>query len=520
MNKQKHVSNNIKNMLPYLGFSVAAGFLTAILTTAFKMGAEVIVHRSSAMYDVVRKDPAQIPLLILGAVVIGLAVSWILSRSRSCKGGGIPTAIAAVRGIVSFRWLASVFILPFSALLTFFSGLPLGTEGPCVQMGTGIGDGVVKCLGSSKHRGWRRYVMTGGAAAGFSIAAASPVTAILFSIEDLHKRFSPLLLTGVSLSVISARVTVRLIECMGIESGMLFEIEQFGSLQTGKLFVPIVVGMICGVASILFTKLYHRVDRFVKTVLDLVPAWILYPVIFAVTAVIGFFVRDALGTGHGLVEQLFHTHTLWYILILVFLLRTILMMVANTAGITGGVFLPTLAFGAILGALCADGMIAMGVMDARYYTLVVVIGVASFLAAASRIPLTAVVFAIEAMGCIHNILPVVIATTVSYLIVEMSGIEDFIDTVIEAKVCADRKGKQSMVVEKAFVVRPGALVVGKELHDIIWPHSSFVVAYEHVNTAHDAVGIQEGDIITIRYKTYTPENTIREFHALVGEQVG
>ena len=167
-----------------------------------------------------------------------------------------------------------------------------------------------------------------------------------------------------------------------------------------------------------------------------------------------------------------------------------------------------------------DGAIALGILEPEHYTLIVVLGITAFLAASSRIPLTACVFAIEALGGIHNILPMVIATTASYLIVEIFGIEDFIDKVIEAKVRAGQKGKETIVVEKAFTVKPDSLVVGKELHDIIWPHSCFVVSYEQVSKDKDqeTVGIQAGDIITVRYKTYTPENTTREFHALVGEQ--
>ena len=38
----------------------------------------------------------------------------------------------------------TVFILPFSALLTFLCGIPLGTEGPAVQMGTAVGKGTVR----------------------------------------------------------------------------------------------------------------------------------------------------------------------------------------------------------------------------------------------------------------------------------------------------------------------------------------------------------------------------------------
>ena len=127
--------SHIKNLLlPCVVFSMIAGFISAILVTAFKLAAEEIVHLSGNIYATARENVTLLPLIVLGTAAVGFVSSCILSKSRSCRGGGIPTSVAAVRGIINFRWIASVVLLPFSALLSFLCGLPLGTEGPCVQM--------------------------------------------------------------------------------------------------------------------------------------------------------------------------------------------------------------------------------------------------------------------------------------------------------------------------------------------------------------------------------------------------
>ena len=118
--------NHIKTLLlPCLAFSMSAGFLSAIIVTAFKLAAEEVVHLSNMLYSAARTNPLLLPLLVLGTAAIGLIASLILSRSHSCRGGGIPTSVAAIRGIVGFKWLAGVVVLPFSALLSFLCGLPL-----------------------------------------------------------------------------------------------------------------------------------------------------------------------------------------------------------------------------------------------------------------------------------------------------------------------------------------------------------------------------------------------------------
>ena len=511
--------NHIKNLLlPCLAFSLTAGFLSAALVTAFKVAAEWVISLSSSLYGAVREKPVWLPLLLLGAAVIGLVSSFIFSKSRSCRGGGIPTSVAAIRGLVSFRWFASIFILPFSALLTFLGGLPLGTEGPCVQMGTAIGDGVVQCLGKDKHKGWRRYIMTGGASAGFSIATSSPITAIIFSMEELHKHFSPLLLTVASLSVMTAQITVRALAALGIGTVDLFCVETLPAISLRSLFVPLIVGIVCGGASILFTRFYQTVDRAVHAALKRLSAKVVFPVLFACIASVGFFLADSLGTGLSLVDSFFHGRTAWYLLILVFLVRALFMMISNTAGVTGGVFLPTLAFGAMIGALCAEIMTTLGWISAEHYILVVVLGIASFLGATSRIPVTACVFAIEALGGINNVLALIITVTVAFLTVELSEVEDFTDTVIEAKVRKITRGKTPAVVETALTVDPNSFVVGKELRDILWPSSCVVVSFERAQKNKGMTVLEEGDIITVHYKTYTPEETERELAALVGKQ--
>ncbi len=516
---KKRFSNHIKNMLlPCVGFSMAAGFLSALLATAFKLAADAIIHLSTTVYGEARANPVLFPLIILGTALIGFVSSAIISSSHSCRGGGIPTSIAAIRGIVSFKWLTSIILLPFSALLTFFCGIPLGTEGPCVQMGTAVGGEVVKHFGKEKHKGWSRYIMTGGATAGFSIAASSPLTAIIFSMEELHKHFSPLLLTVASLSVLAAQIASQTLAAFGIGSTSLFGLPVLDALTPRELFAPLIVGLICGVASIFFTRSYRYIDGIVRKVMKRISPKIALPVIFVCISVVGFFLSDALGTGHHLTDHLLHTSVAFYLLILLFLIRMVFMMVANTSGVTGGIFLPTIAFGAILGSLCAEGLIALGWIEPTHYTVIVVLGIASFLGSTSRIPLTACVFTLEALGAINNVLPVIIATTAAMITVELSGLEDFTDTVLESKIEAISKGKNPTVIVAPITVMPDSFVVGKEIHDILWPNACTIVAYKHANTDPEKNIIGVGDVISVRYETFNPASTYKQIKALVGKQ--
>lgn len=517
---KKFRAHHITNFLiPCLFFSIGAGLFSGAITTLFKVAAEHIIHLSGSLRSTVSANPEWIWLLVLGCAAIGFIASIILTLSRTCRGGGIPTSIAAIKGMISFKWLASIFLLPFSALLTFLCGLPLGTEGPCVQIGTAVGDGIVTCLtGKIKYRGWRRYIMTGGASAGFSVATGAPITAVIFSIEEIQKRLSPILLIVASISVTTAQLTANFLESLGIGTTRLFHVDIIPEMPNKTLFAPVVIGLVCGLCAILFTRLYHTVDSLMHKLLKKISIKILFPILFACVAVVGFFLSDALGTGHALVDTLFETRITWYMIILLLLVRVIFMSVSNSSGVTGGVFLPTLAFGAMIGSLCGEAMIALGWLEAEYYTLTVVLGITAFLGSVSRIPVTACVFAIEAMGGINNIISIIIVSAVALLTVEISGLDDFTDTLIHAKLKGITKDKKRSIIEVQLKVGADAFVIGKEIKDVLWPYSCLVLSFEHSNLVRGTSQILEGDVVTVYYETYDPKGTADELEILVGKQ--
>ena len=204
-----------------------------------------------------------------------------------------------------------------------------------------------------------------------------------------------------------------------------------------------------------------------------------------------------------------------------FLIRALLMIVANHDGVSGGIFVPTLAFGAMIASLISDGLIALGAVDGEYYTILIVVGMASFLAASSRTPITAIVFAAEALCVAANIIPVIFGVVVSYLIVEISGREAFADTVIERRTESAHQGKTPIIVYSHLTVAKNSFADGMEIRDILWPPTCTVLSIDRQNSHaahHGTQDLREGDSLHMHYQTYDPEQTIRTLTAILGEQ--
>ncbi len=510
----------IKNiLLPCVFYSGITGFFTACLIFLFKIATSKVSLISREVYAYVRENPSFLPLLIIAAAFLGLMATLIIKYAPSCKGGGIPTSILLLRGLTTFTWFKSIFFLFPSALLTYLCGIPLGTEGPAVQMGTAVGKGTVKVF-AKRHLAWERFIMTGGASAGFAAATGAPLTAIFFTFEEAHRRFSPTLFITSAVSAVTSTAVMQLLCPLAGISPTMFHFSVEATMPLVYIYAAIFAGLVCGFVSAGFTKIYSLVHNFIDNKLSRLSPGAKIITVFTLTAIIGYFSSGFLGTGDGIIEAIFEEETAWKMLVIYFCVRALLTIVSNNIGITGGLFVPTLCFGAIIGALCAKLMISIGVLPEEYYNIVVIIGITAFLAATSRTPIMATVFSIEAFGCLDSIIPVAAGITVAYITIETLGIHDFTDIVMESKLKRLHKGKTDKVLDRSFTVAEGAFAVGKQIRDILWPPECTVLSVKKQPSTHhhSHTGISEGDILELHYHTYDDAETVRNLEAILGKQ--
>lgn len=511
-----HVRSKIA---PYILFPAMIGVLTGVLIFLFKIASSWVMKQSANVYTFVRENPKYFPLLVLGIAALGACSALILIMAKECRGGGIPTAIASIRGLIPLKWVQGIFVLFGSALLTYFAGVPLGNEGPSVQMGTAVGKGSAELLGNKK-RAWERYTMTGGACSGFAIATGAPLTGIIFALEEAHRRFSPAIFIVVSTSVLTGTVTQGILSAFFHVNTTFFGHVVAVALPLKDLWAAALIGVVCGVCALLFTKAYRWVRQFGEFCGKKIPFFAKIVLIFAMAAVLGFACEDFVGSGHSLIEKILEGHTIWYIILLAFIVRAVLMISANVEGVCGGLFVPTLAFGAMIAALVAEALVALGLVGAEYYPILVVVGMASFMASSSRTPLTAIAFTAEALCLASNILPAVIGVAIAYVIAEMSGKLSFTDTVIEARAEAAHKEQLPIIIDSHMTVQPDAFAIGMELRDILWPPTCVVLSIDKSHTVPEkhTSEIQEGDVLHLHYQTYAPKHTMQILTHILGDQ--
>lgn len=520
----KSRKNYIYHLLfPALIYSFCTGALVGAVIVLFKFCASMVMKWSGALYAMMRAQP----VYLLPALGVLCLFAWVYDaiyrHHGNLRGGGIPTSIGILRGLIPFQWIYNFVGVFGLSLLTFFIGVPLGTEGPSVQIGTALGRGVTRIF-AKKHGAWDRYIMTGGACAGFTAATDAPISGLMFAIEEAHQRISPMIILVSTVSVTASKIVCAALAPLFGVSTHLFKPMALPAYRLRELWLPVLIAVVVGLFAVAFLKFYITLRRLWSRYTARIPGYIRILGILVLTLFCGFFSQSVLSSGHHMIEELIGGHLVRYLLLAFIAVRATLMILAGSAGITGGMFLPIMALGAMISSVIGGLLITYTPLGVEYYSIVVVLGITSCIAGMMKMPLTAVVFAIEALSAHENIIPVLLASFVSFLITEIFDVESINDYVLESRLETMHGDRAPTVMDLYVTVQKDTFAVGKQIRDIFWPANTFVLSVQHKsekNAELDERGdktLRTGDRLHVCYSTYNESETRRELFAIVGEQ--
>ena len=116
--------------------------------------------------------------------------------------------------------------------------------------------------------------MTAGACAGFTAATGSPISGIVFALEDIHGRVSPVIVLTAFVAVAFANLIMSLLApVLGI-SPHLFSVSDVPVLGFDMLWLPLLIGLVLGFYAVAFMKCYNRIHRFWNKTLGKIPVWV------------------------------------------------------------------------------------------------------------------------------------------------------------------------------------------------------------------------------------------------------
>ena len=252
-------------------------------------------------------------------------------------------------------------------------------------------------------------LLIAGSAAGIAAVFKAPAAGAIFAMEvPFRGRFAGERVLPAIFGAAAGYLTMALVD--GVES----EIEvPLIELTVGRAFLSAVLGLAVGITAIGVIKLIntaeHVTSRFPAAVRAGTAGTVLVGMYALGRAMTGESL--ALTSGNSVIDWAVKPDHAVLVLLGVFALRAVGPAVSIAGGGVGGLFIPLMAAGAVVGRLFAD---ASSTDDVAFY---VIVGAATMLGAGYAVPLTGVVFVAEYTGQAAIIVPALIAMAVSRLVV-------------------------------------------------------------------------------------------------------
>jgi CIC family chloride channel protein len=152
--------------------------------------------------------PASLLGLPLIGLVGGLISGWLVERvAPETSGSGIPQVKAVLHRVpIKFDLRVAVVKL-FGGIVALGSGMPLGREGPTVQVGAALAASLERWMPTSPQH--RRNLLAAGAGAGLAAAFNAPIAGVLFVAEELLKDMSSFTLGTAILACFVASIVAQ-----------------------------------------------------------------------------------------------------------------------------------------------------------------------------------------------------------------------------------------------------------------------------------------------------------------------
>jgi len=387
----------------FLILTLLIGALVGLVVVAFILLTERLGER---LYPVGGAAWRRILVPIMGT----LATGYLLYRYfPDARGSGVPQTKAALYAREGRITLGTVLGKFFCTSATLASGIPLGREGPAVQVGAGISSVLGRSLGLSQEK--VKSLLPVGAAAAIAAAFNTPLAAVLFSLEEVMGDLHAPVLGSVVLASTTSWIVLRLL--LGNEP--LFHVPQYELVHPLEFAIYGVLGLVGGLISVAFTKLLLGLrQRFLR--MPERTRWFQPVAGGLLVGLLGWLVPQVLGVGYGHVGEALNGKMALQLMALLVFLKLFAVTVSYASGNAGGIFGPSLFIGAMLGGTV--GRVAHGLLPAYTGTpgAYALVGMGTVFAGIVRAPMTSVVMIFEVTRDYAIIVPLMISNLVSLFI--------------------------------------------------------------------------------------------------------
>jgi len=341
-------------------------------------------------------------LVLLGAGLLTGIAQILLVRLSSANSIEITTALWFAAGrLPPLRTLGSALL----SVVIVGMGAALGREGAPKQTGAVIANALSDRGRFSDEQ--RKLLVACGAGAGMAAVYDVPLGGALFALEVLRG----VLALRLVLPALTASLIATMVAWLVIPNAPLYRVA--AEINSASVILwALVAGPIIGVASIGYVRLIALADRHrPKGQLRLIAPTLA----FGLLGLVSIAFPQLLGNGMDLAQLTFDGAVAPKLLLALLVLKPLATFICFGSGAPGGLFTPSLTFGALLGGML--GYVWTWIWPGAPLGLFAIVGAGAVLAATTQGPISAAVLMIEMTG--HDrafIVPLLVAVAVATLV--------------------------------------------------------------------------------------------------------
>ena len=386
-----------------LVLSIMIGALTGLVVVALILLTERLGLR---LYPVGSPAWHRVVIPIIGSLSMGYILSRYFPNARGSGVTQTKVALFVRDGVITLRTVFGKF---FCTAVTLGSGIPLGPEGPSVQVGAGIASVLGRRLGLRTES--VKSLIPVGAAAAIAAAFNTPLAAVVYALEEIVGDLNAPVLGSIVLASATAWLMLRLI----LGNNPLFQVPQYELVHSAEFAIYALLGVIGGVFSAVFAKLMIQTRAGFRLLAERT-RWAQPACGGLLVGLLGWWVPQVLGVGYSYVGEVLNGRMALRIMALLVVLKFVSVIMSYASGNAGGLFAPSLFLGAMVGGVIGSVAHHLWPLSTAAPGAYALVGMGALFAGIMRAPMTSFLMIFETTHDYAVIVPLMIANLVSFLI--------------------------------------------------------------------------------------------------------
>lgn len=355
--------------------------------------------------------PAALVGTALGATVVGLLLHWARSHHRH---GGLVHIVERLQYHQGQLPWPNALLYLIGTTFAVGSGQVVGREGAAAHLGAAGGSLLGRWL--ELPNSTVRALVGCGAAAGIAASFNTPLAGVIFAMEVIVMEYT---VTGLAPTIIAA-VSANAVAHLWLDSHTALSVPSVALESLREIPLLLIFGGLIGIAAAVYCRAISQIARRVRRW----PIWLAMALTGVLTGLVASQLTNLGDGGFATINRALAGDLSMSTAAALGVAVMVCSCLAIASAIPGGVILPSMLAGALLGSALGQFSLTIGGANAALYAL---LGLGAMMGAVLQAPLTALIVILELSAHTEMVFPAMLTVITAVLVSrQFSGSESLV----------------------------------------------------------------------------------------------